>query len=267
MQQKQKKLVLIPCGWLGNRIRAISAAYAFAKSCNRKLQVIWIDYDQGMRMPFSKTFAAPNDFEVIEIRGQLGWFLYSAVSKLAHLAKLKRLGNYLFRLGAFYTVDEEWQSSAKNICIETDSMFFPFEKIPLTFNKKIREMGDTFLGATHGNYVGMHIRRGNNPKAIKNSPTELFINRAKEEIYTNNKAIFLCTDDAGTKEVFRQNFGERVYTREVVLDHSKEAHFIDAAIDLYCLSKAQKIYGSYYSSFTSVSPFFNCVPLVKLQIQ
>jgi hypothetical protein len=264
MKQKQKELILIPIGWLGNRIRTISAAHSFAKQYNKKLKIYWMTYDQGMKLPYAKVFEQLDGVELVELKSKAIWFIIQSITKLVKLMKLRNIGKFTILIGRV-DVNEKILNDPNDLIIRTDGRFFPFENIPLQFERNIRESGDKFLDSIGGEFIGMHVRRGNNREAIKNSPLSLFIDAAKEEVFQKGNKIFLCTDDTTIKKTFKEIFEESVFTREVVLEHSSEAHTVDAAIDLYCLSKSIKIYGTYFSSFSTISAEFNNVPFERLQ--
>jgi hypothetical protein len=265
MSNKQKRLILIPTAWLGNRIRSISAAHAFAKHKERDLTVLWVNFDNGMVMPFSKIFEKPEGFKVVEFRNKFSWFIFQCLSKFFIFLKIKQLSNILILFG-IKKIETHINEDPQVFIMRTDARFYPFEKIPLKFCNSICNEGEQFIASINGNYIGMHIRRGDNITATKNSPTELFLDAAKEEIFTNHKKIFLCSDDENIKNTFKEKFGNDVFTRDVVMKHSSERQLIDAAIDMYCLSKAEKIYGTYFSSFSTIASEFNNVPLVRLKV-
>jgi hypothetical protein len=77
----------------------------------------------------------------------------------------------------------------------------------------------------------------------------------EEEIVRNPDAtFFLSTDEEKYQEELLEKFGEdRIIYHEKVFGRHITAGVRDAVIDLFCLSKTSKIYGSYFSSFSDVA--------------
>ena len=112
---------------------------------------------------------------------------------------------------------------------------------------------------------GFHIRRTDNVKSIKYSPDEMFIDRAKALIETDEKArFFLATDDAEVKEKFRKLFGEHCVTREVAARHDANGAE-DAVVDMLVLSCCKRgVCGSYWSSFSEVAAEIGHCPFEQM---
>lgn len=59
--------------------------------------------------------------------------------------------------------------------------------------------------------------------------------------------FFLATDDSETKAVLKERYPYAVYTRSSIdLARDSQSGIKDAYIDLFCLSKCNKIYSSYW---------------------
>lgn len=121
---------------------------------------------------------------------------------------------------------------------------------PITIlNKQITELSSRF---THT--VGVHIRRTDHTSAIEHSPLQKFINAMDQEIAESNASFFLATDCKATEEELLSRYKNRIITYPKSSYNRNSVQGIqEALIDLYCLSKTDKVLGSYYSSFSQVA--------------
>lgn len=103
--------------------------------------------------------------------------------------------------------------------------------------------------------IGLHIRRSDHSTSKAFSTTEKFIEIVKSELLKNpNCTFFLSTDDAVTKKNLLNTFGNKIIFNEVSsYDRNNPDAVKDAVVDLYCLSKTKKIYGSHHSSFSQTA--------------
>lgn len=102
--------------------------------------------------------------------------------------------------------------------------------------------------------VGLHIRRTDNTWAIKNSPIEKFYRQMDEEINKNNNVRFyLATDDEEVKKEMKARYGARIITLDVSLKRNSVQGMKDAVVDLFCLGKTTKIFGSHHSTYSIVA--------------
>lgn len=107
--------------------------------------------------------------------------------------------------------------------------------------------------------IGFHIRRTDNSRSIKESPTKLFIEAGQREKAVHpNLRIFLATDDAMTKEEMQHAFGHRIITmpHERSLSRATIDGIRGGLIDMYTLAATSHIYGSAGSTFSMAA---NCI--------
>lgn len=111
--------------------------------------------------------------------------------------------------------------------------------------------------------IGIHIRRGDNKDSIENSPTSKFIEQIEEELELNPHAIFyLSTNDPETENHLESIFKEKlIITKKTSLDRNSTNGIMEAAVDLFSLSKFQKIIGSYWSSFSKMAALIGEIDL------
>ena len=114
--------------------------------------------------------------------------------------------------------------------------------------------------------IGIHIRRTDNAASIQQSPTELFIAAIDREIEANpNVSIFLATDSEIVKKEMLSRYGNRVLTAKDEADRNSIAGIKGGIIDMFALSKTNKIYGSFQSSFSELAAQIGNVPIEILQ--
>ena len=91
--------------------------------------------------------------------------------------------------------------------------------------------------------------------SIKHSPTELFINKIRQELQQNpTQQFYLATDDEAEEQRIKQMFPDNIIVyKKQSLDRNDPVAIRDAVIDLYNLAHCKKIYGSYYSSFSDIA--------------
>jgi hypothetical protein len=113
-------------------------------------------------------------------------------------------------------------------------------------------------------FVGVHIRRTDNRKAIAHSPTSAFVELMDLEVRQDERTkFFLSTDAPGEEELLRERFGARVVVHpKKSLDRTDSVAAQDALVDLYCLGNCRKLIGSYWSSFTDTAWQLRGVPYV-----
>jgi hypothetical protein len=131
--------------------------------------------------------------------------------------------------------------------------FYPTEKMYAIFVpiESLRQRIDMESASFDQNTIGIHIRRTDNRISIENSPTELFAQSIEKEIALNpNVNFFLASDCATTKQQLYNRYGDRIITNFDKSERATKEGIQQALVELYTLSRARKIYGSYWSSFS-----------------
>ena len=87
------------------------------------------------------------------------------------------------------------------------------------------------------------------------SGLDKFISLIEENIRKNDKStFFLATDDLETETTLKKKFNGRIITsQKASFSRNSEEGMQNAVVDLYCLSRTKKIYGSFRSSFSQVA--------------
>jgi hypothetical protein len=134
-------------------------------------------------------------------------------------------------------------------------LFVPKSVLQQTINKICQNFSK--------NTIGVHIRGTDQEVSKKYSPLSLFIMQMEKEI-SRNPAVnfFLSTDEEKYQSQHLEKIGGRriMYHEKVFGRHVTEG-MRDALVDLFCLSKTSKIYGSYFSSFSQVAGRLGQIPV------
>lgn len=146
--------------------------------------------------------------------------------------------------------------------INSETMNYPFSDFVVhsSVQTKINQISKEFSNLT----IGLHIRRTDHAGAIEHSPLSLFIEKIKEEIALHEKTnFFLATDDKATEKELIQLFGQKIIINsDKAFDRDSEKGVQDAFVDVACLSKTSKIYGSHASSFSETAAKMGGVELI-----
>jgi hypothetical protein len=144
----------------------------------------------------------------------------------------------------------------RSVFLQTFSRFYyssswtPFS--PFVPKKSIR---DTVNGYYVENMIGVHIRRTDNQRSIKNAPFEKFVQSMQTEVDIDRDVkFFLATDDPQVEIELKHRFPRRIVTHvKKSVDRNDPNAIRDAVVDLYCLSNCRKLLGTYWSSFSETA--------------
>lgn len=105
------------------------------------------------------------------------------------------------------------------------------------------------------NTVGIHIRRTDHEWAKAHSGIEKFEAEMLKEIQLNDKAkFFVASDSPEVLTALKTSFGKRIlHFDHKTMSREQSAGIDSAMIDLYCLARCKKIYGSYLSTFSDLA--------------
>mgnify|MGYP003623221184 FL=1 len=130
-----------------------------------------------------------------------------------------------------------------------------------TLSQKINEISSQFTKYT----IGIHIRRTDHINAIGKSPTELFIEKMKNELNKNeNTHFYLASDSIEEKQTLKNTFGDKLITSFDETHRDTKKGIQDSLIDLYALSRTSHIYGSYDSSFSQTAALISNIGFTEI---
>lgn len=261
---KKGSLMFIPSGGLANRMRAIASAYALTQETESDLQVVWFR-DWALNAPFRSVFVLPTQLSLREAtlsdhllydraRRRNLWLpalpqrlLFERHIKEQMVTPLKKQ-DFDFKDWArghrcymsCYQVFGDFSDSLYSI------LFHPVKEVIDNVNR--------FREQFSSHCIGLHIRRTDNIESINQSPTNLFIDKVKEEIDTHaDTTVFLATDSDEVKNELRKIFGTRIITPNKEACRNNIEGIRGGLIDMWTLSTTQKIYGSVGSSFSAMA--------------
>ena len=242
------------CAGLGNRMRALASAMAAASDLSRNLLVIWCAKPNEFFGRFSDVFAQeflppwlvefPNstiEFGKIqkEVLNQADWDAACAGLNACHEIAIKSHGQ-------FYTKDQP--------------KFLRMLR-SLRPNPKIYILIQEAIGPIPmRDVVGVHIRRTDNQKSIRSSPTPAFV--VAMQAYSPTQKFYVATDDAFEREFLVHTFGaERIKFAAQSLERNSPFGAVDSMVDFVALSMCREILGSVGSSFSEMAAAYGNIPL------
>lgn len=273
-----EKIVIVPVGGLGNRMRSVASAVALAREAGKELRVMWFQ-DWALGAKFSALFR-PISHDGVTVHECSGtdYLLYDRPRrKNFHLPKLaqrcmfrsclyeeqmpalirsqfdflgwaRRGGGYLSSCYAFYPYSDEL----------IRSLFRPLPEIEAEIDRRCA----SFAPYT----IGVHVRRTDHVVAKAESPIELFFDAIDREEATHpDLRIYLATDSEEVKQQMRERYADKVITAPTEAERGTTQGIRDGLVDMYALSRAQIIYGSCGSSFSELAAALGNVPIIALR--
>lgn len=259
-----------PYGGLANRMRVIASSKDIFP--RKKMKLIWNENSE-LNCPFNELFEPILNIDLIH----RPWWS----KKMIHIPR-SNFKNHLFVLlkQALRYVrisdDEIVKIKAKNkiltdtglLHINTCLELSKGREVYKIFKPKVgllKRVDEAFNGMLDS-CIGIHIRRTDNAKSIKESPLELFDNAIQNELEINsNSKFYLATDDKAVENYFCSKYGDLILCLDKELTRNTKNGIQDALVEMICLSRTKKILGSYYSSFSEVASYLGGIPLVVIK--
>lgn len=252
---------IIPTGGLCNRLRAIATGIAVAERYQSEAIIYW-NNSIGLKADFKDLFQPINN-KHITLKENQKWIYkidgtkdYLKRALLLHLLSEQCIFNYsIYRSNS--DIYEKLKKQYKNTLLliscypmckeyELKNIFVP----QLDIQKRIDKVVQNFTKRT----IGIHIRRTDNIESIKSSPLEAFINSINAELKKDaNTKFYLASDDDHVKDILEEKFPDSIITIREDVDRNTLEGMKFAVVDLFCLSKTQKIIGSVFSSYSQIA--------------
>lgn len=272
------KLFFVPVGGLANRMRAMASACTLAKKVGEAVSVVWFK-DRALNAPFDALFQ-PVDWDGLSVR-EAAFYDYWTFDRprkknlfiprffqrilfddCLYEKQITQLCKQNFDFGRWARQGEVYLAS-----------YSDFQKYDYALLRKLfvprQDMDREIVSFTRRfspHTVGIHIRRTDNAASIRQSPTRLFVEAVDAEIEKNpDTVIFLATDSEAVKNEIRSRYGDRVLTAKEKAGRNSIAGVKGGIVDMFTLSKTNKIYGSFQSSFSELASQIGNVPLEILQ--
>lgn len=252
---------LFPEGGLCNRMRAIASVSVLARRVNQPLTVHWWRTND-MNCSFHELFDTAGVPFIVRDSNAAGWRagLFKFATYSAEYV-MKNIGlPVLNSKNSATLVNQEdklssWAATGNprirthSKMLEDASMFTPFK--PTKELQSVIHAHSSRLNRA----VGVHIRRSDNVKASRFSPTNRFIELMHAELASDpTTQFFVATDSPETFDTLQREFGDIVFEHaKQSVDRSDPSAIRDAVVDLYCLASCRKLLGSYWSSFSDTA--------------
>ncbi len=265
----EANFTLIPVGGLGNRINAICSAITYCVSRNKTLRIIW-HKESGLNCSYKDLFYINPMVKNVEIREPT--FSDYCFRSVYFPKWLSRFYNRLLFDKRIY-----WKEVIEVVVDHKKTDFGDIDKYKHIYmisfwrfweskdmwkyiipNPEILEKVEVVLNKIPTQrIIGIHIRRTDNLYSIQDSPTELFIDKIKEEIdiYKDDVSFYLASDSLEEKRNLKELFGDRIITDMKETSRNTKEGMIDAFVELNILAKTNKIYASAKSSFSELAHF------------
>lgn len=260
------KLTFVPAGGLANRMRATAAAYTLASRVGSPMSAVWF-CDWALNAPFHALFepvrlegmtlrdASWTDRVMLDRPRRKNFFVPRLFQRIMFRSALYEARITPLRRQNF---DFEQWARQGNVYLASYTGFLPYDFallrqlfVPLP---EVERSITRFTRQFGSHTIGVHIRRTDNVDSIRQSPTELFIDAIDRELQANPATtIFLATDSEGIKDEMRRRYGERVLTATEEADRDSIEGIRGGIVDMFALSRTDKIYGSFQSSFSELA--------------
>lgn len=156
-------------------------------------------------------------------------------------------------------------SHGKSCLLRGCTVFYPFDeafyRTLFQPTEEIASLVEERLNLLGKHSIGIHIRRSDNIESISNSSDEMFMAKIKEILSSEpNAMLYLATDCETVKTRFKKIFGDHIVTGLKKADRNSVDGIREAAIELFTLAGTDRIYGSYYSSFSEAAAIIGARP-------
>lgn len=266
---------IIPYAGLCNRMRVIASAYACARELGYPARVLWCGCNRDCKVRFDSLFQPVDlpDLTVVETDALSSntsskRYLYLP-ALLRHLRYVKVYENYNFRNpGNRPGLKEQIarDNPSKRFAIYSMHQCGPNFPLKRLFRPKpdIERRVDALFPEGAGPVIGVHIRRTDHLEAIRHTSVSRYEEVMAEEIEASPEVrFFLATDDPDIKQRLLDRFGEdRIITARTALRRDSKEGMEGAVLDLFALSRTDKIIGSYYSSYSEIAAELGGIELV-----
>lgn len=268
--EKKSLIILEPCAGLGNRFQAIASAYYLTKEIDGDLIIIW-KKECACGISSKRLFQLEKGINVLQINAM--GLKYNTLSyifgvllrkifkmRVDELIECESINNLYL-----YGKEEGIRAFCENkaIYIKSTNQFYDYSPaLPhgiysfISPVPHIKKRVESIMGPfANKRIVGIHIRRTDNLEAINYSTDRAFFSCMLSEIKKDPKVMFyLASDDENVITKYIKMFSNRIIVMENKnLDRAIQDGILDAYVELLCLSRCEKIIGSYGSSYSKLA--------------
>lgn len=268
------ELIINPIGGLANRMRAIASGINLSIDNNINIKSIIWPVNSDLYCPFDELFEPLKNIKLLNISNlQELLFFDEPRKKNLYLSGLFQINRYCGKIIDYHPEINKYieflRNFSKPLLIQSGVIFYDFS--PEFYRNLFIPKKDFITAAVerldnNKNIIGLHIRRTDNIVSIEKSPTILFINTIKNELYKDsNVKFYLATDDNAIKSQLTSIFGKnKIICSEKTAVRSTNNGIREALVEMLCLSMCKKIYGSFWSSYSEAAAMLGNVNLIRL---
>ncbi len=237
---------------LANRMRTIASACTLAEKYRQKVTVFW-PVSKDCNTVYQALFLSHPNLKIVNYSFKYDlriiWAMMLSKMRFKYLKQQD-----VEQIQSLESCLKHGRSVFVNTCeqlgnIKNYEIFHPVPKIMESVN------GLFPLAHNSDRRYAIHIRRTDNFFSCQHSPTELFVEQIKMILEKSPDTKFFLATDSGEEEatlcrLFPENI---IVNTHKCLDRNSSDGIKDALVDMVCLSRAQVIFGSYWSSFSEVA--------------
>lgn len=254
-------LYIQPCAGLANRLRALVSAMCAAEDLGRPLEIVWTEEAGICQVAFQRLFAQESLPSFVRLnttwritplkipaRMCLSPADWNAVEARARANPVEPV--FLKSYGHFYQSDPtRWLGHLRSL-----------QPTPVIAARLTGMM----TRATGRPVIGVHIRRTDNERSVRESPTSLFLEAMRTA--PPDTMFYIATDDPREKATAAEFFPGRVLMGSRVLNRFSAEGGEDALLDFLALAASTAILGSAASSFSEIAAAYGGKPLTVLRL-
>lgn len=274
--KNKSRLLFVPSGGLGNRLRAIVSAVQLSETTGTALRIVWFkDWGMGAEWreifkpmkhyalreaslldslvydrPRKRNFFVPKLFQNLLFEQRIDEYDVTPLKRknFDFCAWAKGRNSYMSCYQDFGAVDNSLYSD----------LFSPTDEIEQRIARNLEQLGDA--------PIGIHVRRTDNRVAIERSPISLFFD-AMDSIVRDNPAqrFYLATDDEETKNEMLKRYGDALLMSSSKAERGTTEGIKDAVVEMFTLARCREIYGTADSSFSVIASRIGDIPLTILE--
>lgn len=247
----------IPYAGLCNRMRSIASAIKLGEDIGCSVIVHW-NNTSDCRCNFSDLFKPINVPSAIVVDNNR--LLYKIPSKYNFW--IPRLLQYLKFSCIIYNFNKNTDGNliprlkgSRVLLVSCHSMYnhFYLNRIFVPQDSIMNQI-DILTTNFSANTYGLHLR-GTDHSISKNFSTIDKFERKIDALIQEDASVkfYLATDEELKKEYLINKYGNRILYKNSILKRNSPEGMKDALIDMFCLSKTKKIFGSKGSSYSEIA--------------
>lgn len=258
---------------LGNRIRVLGSCVALSQQLEHEIDVIW-ERNTALNCSFYDLFEEIPGIKVKELPYIPKWNKLWLGRRKRFLSTLNaqadcRLGDAEIR--QIQQLKSDFLKLIKSfdrIYIDTCERFYG-DPTFIAFIQPISSVSHEIMERTiqmDGQYIGVHVRRGDNIKSTEISSLDAFCTQMDHALEADAEAKFyISTDSAEVADQLKKKYSEAAIYFQSSYQRNKPRAIQLALIDFIMLANASAIIGSYWSSFSEEAANYHGVPLYIAQ--